>query len=241
MKAREVYKYNEKIVYIEDWMKGQGLTQFCKVMHQSLDEDSCKYVAFIVASALADMHRQGYIHRDLKTDCVLCKPDGSIKVGGTGLVTYLASDKLYEKARLGTTFFMAPEIINGAMYNQGVDQWSFGCFLFEIAFGKPSFATGGRHEGDSSDDEEESLTVIYDRIRNQKVQGAQHRNHDFNDIMLTQLSKDSNNRMPMQEVLNHPYFKGWEKNLARWKESWKRDYRIFEGRRVYNDRNNIGL
>ncbi len=59
--------------------------------------------------------------------------------------------------------------------------------------------------------------------------------------MLTQLSKDSNNRMPMQEVLNHPYFKGWEKNLARWKESWKRDYRIFEGRRVYNDRNNIGL
>ena len=57
MKAEEVYQYNERIVIVTDWMDGGDLTKFLQIMHGQLHEDSCKYMVFVVASALRDMHK----------------------------------------------------------------------------------------------------------------------------------------------------------------------------------------
>ena len=57
MKAEEVYQYNERIVIVSDWMDGGDLTKFLGIMKGKLHEDSCKYMVFVVASALRDMHK----------------------------------------------------------------------------------------------------------------------------------------------------------------------------------------
>lgn len=55
--------------------------------------------------------------------------------------------------RCGTPFWTAPEIIQGATYNETVDQYSFGCVCLEILTGAPPWQTaspGGRKDGRSS-------------------------------------------------------------------------------------------
>ena len=99
---------------------------------------------------------------------------------------------------------MPPEVVNGQIYNKSVDQWSFGCFMYEIAFGEPPF---------SSLENCDTENGIFDAILNIEVEGNDDRDPIFNEIMLAQMSKDVNGRMPMSEVLQHPYLQDSEQLL----------------------------
>jgi len=50
----------------------------------ALSEDFCKYTLYCVLHGLADMHAKRVLHRDIKSDNILIRADGSIKVSDLG-------------------------------------------------------------------------------------------------------------------------------------------------------------
>ena len=49
-----------------------------------LSEDFCKYSLYQVALGLQAMHKHNILHRDIKSDNILCRANGEIKIADLG-------------------------------------------------------------------------------------------------------------------------------------------------------------
>ena len=99
MKAIEVFNFNERIVIVLDWMEGGALTDMINLTHETKHEDSCRYEVYCVAKGLYDLHKEGIVHRDIKSDNVLIKSDGTIKISDLGLACFLSQQRAYRKTK----------------------------------------------------------------------------------------------------------------------------------------------
>ena len=93
-----------------------------------------------MALGLSKMHRHNVLHRDIKSDNVLCSSDGDIKITDLGFSCFLSEQQEYRKTKKGTSNWVSPEIMKGIRYSKEIDVWSFGCFAHEMATGNPPFA-----------------------------------------------------------------------------------------------------
>ena len=93
----------------------------------------------MAARGLADMHAESILHRDIKSDNILCSSNGDIKIADLGLSAFLSEEKIYRKTPAGTLNWMSPEILSGTIYSYEVDVWAFGIFIHELGTGQPPF------------------------------------------------------------------------------------------------------
>ena len=77
-------------------------------------------IACQLASALAYLHRQNIIHRDVKPANVLLFNGGSVKLCDFGLAKHLPQDGFERHSHRGTLVYAAPEIIQGEPFNAAV-------------------------------------------------------------------------------------------------------------------------
>ncbi|XP_053615167.1 serine/threonine-protein kinase PRP4 homolog [Plodia interpunctella] len=88
--------------------------------------------------ALRLLKKLGILHSDIKPDNILVNERKNI----LKLCDFGSASKLNENEPtpyLVSRFYRAPEIILGLPYNHGVDMWSAGCTIFEMATGKILF------------------------------------------------------------------------------------------------------
>ena len=81
------------------------------------------------------------MHRDLKPENLLYSTtdeDSSIKIADFGLAKLLHSDSLMQTA-CGTPGYVAPEILEGKVYDEAVDLWSLGVIMYILLCGFPPF------------------------------------------------------------------------------------------------------
>ena len=90
---------------------------------------------------LAAMHDLKIIHRDIKSDNICCKSNGEIKLVDLGISVCLTKEQAYRTTRggIGTYNWISPDILLGHVYNEKIDVWSFGAFMYEIGTGGPPF------------------------------------------------------------------------------------------------------
>ncbi|WP_372399787.1 serine/threonine-protein kinase [Azospirillum sp. HJ39] len=96
-----------------------------------------------VGGALAWLHREGWVHRDVKPGNIL-RVGGVWKLGDLGLAR-MAVDGPYTQAK-GTTVYLAPESFENPAPQPSWDVWAFGLTLL-VAF-------GGQHPADGKSDRE---------------------------------------------------------------------------------------
>lgn len=95
-----------------------------------------------ICTGLGYLHNCNVIHRDIKGANCLLTVDGELKLADFGLArTILAGDAESAVSSAGSPFWMAPEVVQGVNVTSRSDVWSFGATVFEMAAGKPPFAT----------------------------------------------------------------------------------------------------
>ena len=136
-----------------------GETLHARHTHNPLDLRTALDVAIQVASALDAAHRAGIIHRDIKPDNVMIRPDGLVKildfgiaklsepapvVGGSGVdeeaATAIKPPSTSPGMVIGTANYMSPEQARGKEVDARTDIFSLGIVFYEMLTGRRAFA-----------------------------------------------------------------------------------------------------
>ena len=105
--------------------------------------DRALAIAAGMLDALAAIHAAGFVHRDLKPDNVVRRPDSSIAILDLGLARKLPADPT-DPTRAGVLVgsfeYLPPEQrLDAASVDARADLYAFGCVLYELCAGRPPF------------------------------------------------------------------------------------------------------
>lgn len=97
-----------------------------------------------LAGALAAVHANGVLHRDIKPDNVLITEDGSVKLTDFGVSRIWGDPTLTDSGLVGgTPGYLAQEVANGEEPTTASDVFSLGATLYAAVEGEPPY---GRHD-----------------------------------------------------------------------------------------------
>lgn len=100
-------------------------------------------LAAALVDAVAHMHRQGILHRDLKATNVKITRDGVLKLLDFGIAKDPGSPALTATGNVvGTLHALAPEQLAGAPADRQSEIWSLGALVYEITTGRHPFGDG---------------------------------------------------------------------------------------------------
>ncbi|EQC30468.1 TKL protein kinase [Saprolegnia diclina VS20] len=109
---------------LRSYLDAKRLGRATKVDVSSLE------VAWVLANALADLHHNGLLHRDLKSHNVLLSSTNYIKLADLGIARENESNMTTGK---GTPYWTAPEVFTSdSNYSFAADIYAFGVILTEL-------------------------------------------------------------------------------------------------------------
>ncbi|MEN6561881.1 MAG: serine/threonine-protein kinase [Acidobacteriota bacterium] len=127
-------------IYISmEYVAGEDLKSFIR-RSGHLTEAKAVGLARQIAEGLAEAHRLGVVHRDLKPQNVMIDKDGNAKIMDFGIARSLHTRGVTGTGVIiGTPEYMAPEQAEGKDIDQRVDIYALGAILFEMVTGRVPF------------------------------------------------------------------------------------------------------
>jgi eukaryotic-like serine/threonine-protein kinase len=146
----EIREANSTFMITTEFVEGETLRQF--LSHETLDLLKTLHIAIQIADALAAAHQAGIIHRDIKPDNIMLRPDGYVKVLDFGLAKLAdpsspmsMAEAQTKKVRtgsgviIGTVGYMSPEQARGKAVDPRSDIFSLGAVIYEMVAGRKPF------------------------------------------------------------------------------------------------------
>ena len=104
-----------------------------------LDVGSVINLGIDIASGLEHCQGMKVIHRDIKDDNIFADAKGNFKIGDFGVAAMHTATRA--STRVGTPYYMAPEVQRGCDYTSNVDVYSLGIVLYKLLnYGRFPFA-----------------------------------------------------------------------------------------------------
>jgi TolB-like protein/Tfp pilus assembly protein PilF len=147
----EVGEARSRQYIASELIEGETLRQ--RLARGSMQLGEAVEIAIQVTGALAAAHKAGIVHRDVKPENVMLRPDGYVKVLDFGIAKLAEQEVPATMAEeeavllvetnvesiLGTVRYMSPEQARGAPVDERTDIWSLGAVLYEMATGRTPF------------------------------------------------------------------------------------------------------
>ena len=187
-----VGKENGAVYFAMDYLP-QGLADRLSVM-TTLPESMLIRMAIDVSSALGFAHREGVIHRDIKTDNILFDEHGNAVVADFGIARAVAgyAEQTGTNMVMGTPQYFAPEQARGLALDGRADIYSLGVTLFKAATGSLPFTGEDWYEIARQHVEEKPPRV---RSLNASI------SRELEDVILRCLEKNPDDRYPSGEAM----------------------------------------
>ncbi len=115
----------------------EGATLEASLRAQPLGARLTAKLGGILGAALAHVHAEGIVHRDVKPSNILLGADGRALLGDFGIARLLdATTFTMDGTTIGTMAYMAPEQLEDHSVGSAADIWSLGIVLLECLTGR---------------------------------------------------------------------------------------------------------
>jgi serine/threonine protein phosphatase PrpC len=102
----------------------------------SMGLEQGRNIAIRLARAVATLHRDGIIHRDIKPDNVILEQDGALKLIDLGAVRIRGLEDSVPERIPGTEAYVAPEMLTGEAGDEATDVFALGVTMFRAYTGE---------------------------------------------------------------------------------------------------------
>ena len=141
--------------------------------------------------ALNYLHSKKIVHRDIKTLNIFLTESGDVMVGDLGVARAMSDNTDFCRTRLGTPYYLSPELCEDKPYNEKSDVWALGVVLYEMCMAVHPFTA--ENEGALI---RKIMRGVYVPISGYSVQMA--------DMVKTCLTYDYRRRPDTNVLLRHP-------------------------------------
>ncbi|XP_053593604.1 cyclin-dependent kinase 11B isoform X2 [Microplitis demolitor] len=218
----------DKIYIVMDYVEHdlKSLMETMKQKKQNFLPSEVKCLMQQLLKAVAHLHDNWILHRDLKTSNLLLSHRGILKVGDFGLAREYGSPLGRYTQVVVTLWYRAPELLlNGKEYSTPIDMWSVGCIFAELIRMEALFP--GKSEIDQIQKIFKELGSPNDRIwpgysnlplvskipfaQSYPVNNLHQRfrlklSDNGMDLLCKMLTYDPAQRITAEDALQHPYF-----------------------------------
>jgi serine/threonine protein kinase/Tfp pilus assembly protein PilF len=143
-------------------------------------------IAKQICEGLAEAHRLGVVHRDLKSNNIMIDKEGNVRIMDFGIARSLEAKGITGAGvMIGTPEYMSPEQVEGKEVDQRSDIYSLGIILYEMVTGRvpfegdAPFTIGVKHKSEMPQNPKELNKHISD---------------DLNQVILRCLEKEKEKR-----------------------------------------------
>jgi len=154
-----------------------------------------------ILRAVNHCHVLGIIHRDLKPENIMVSNDGSIKIIDFGLSTSNSFGTNMNDL-VGTSFYIAPEVIKSGKYTTACDIWSLGIILHILLSGYVPI------EGVSNTEIMQSIMTFSEPTFSGKP--WENITSSAKNLVSQMLCVNPEKRISASDAMNHPWISGCE-------------------------------
>lgn len=147
---RDQAHISDALVHDLQYCEGGSAADFVTRLNAANRRISEEHVAYILretVNALTHLHRNHYVHRDVRGRNILLTAEGEVKLCDFGLTATTGDTMGKRSTCIGSPCWMAPEMFaneaakrNGELYGSRVDVWALGITAIELGDGVAPFA-----------------------------------------------------------------------------------------------------
>jgi serine/threonine-protein kinase len=135
----DLHESEGSLFFTMEYVPGEDLKSFIK-RSGSLTAGKAIFIAKQICDGLAEAHRLGVIHRDLKPRNIMIDREGNARIMDFGIARSLKAEGPTEAGVLiGTPEYMSPEQIEGREADERSDIYALGLILYEMLTGQRPF------------------------------------------------------------------------------------------------------
>ncbi|KAL4467890.1 hypothetical protein ABPG74_013225 [Tetrahymena malaccensis] len=189
----KVYNADNFYMVIMEYCEGGDLEKYLQKNGPIPEQRAIGFLMQVLAG-LREIHSHSIIHRDLKPQNIFIKGN-QLKIGDFGCARTAFIDSLnIGKTTVGSSYFKAPEIIEGLEYGFEVDIFSLGVLLYKMLFNCYPF-------------EGQSVQEIYKKMQSVSIDFKKNGvviSNQMIDFLQRLLKFDRNDRISWLQVYQHP-------------------------------------